>query len=552
MKQRTFIAFFAFVLLVVGAQGQTIPKMSYVLTPIPRPDRTELRVELRFKPAGTAPLSIKLPVDCFGTPDLYKYVRDFRGASGTVVGPGKTAAERIAEPASDGYVSVNYTLSYDPAAMQQSPYAPSSGSDYLHLAGCQWLLPIGNDKEEREFDVEVRRVPRGWTMYSSSSPQPAKFTVNTSYDDLSSAAIGGGTSSHVFHTGNSRVSVFAHGSLKVPRANVYRSIEQIVRLQRRWFDDDGQPDYTIVVAPRPRFRSGFAPDNMFVCFVDPETSATELNMLVAHEFFHNWLPNKIEIIQDKKYSRLRYEWLNEGFPEYFAHKILRDSGLISEREFADSVNSNILNIVDNPNHSKSYEDLVQMGKVGKFDGDAKKLAYFRGFLMALNWDARIKRIDPSRDLSRFMRDLYGLARASGGKVPENKFFDLTEKYGLDVPSEIERFIMSGEPIAADAAALGPSFKLEKTSHQRFAAGFDVAATLRSRVVTGVDASGPAYRSGLRDGTTLVDVDNVFRFSNAWRRDKPVTVKVEANGKQKVVEYWPRGEDVSVSLFVPAT
>jgi predicted metalloprotease with PDZ domain len=552
MKQRTFIAFFAFLMLVVGAHGQTIPEMSYVLTPVPQLDKTYLRVELRFKPTDAKPLSVKLPVDCFGTPDLYKYVRDFRGDFGTIVRPGKTAAERIAEPDSDGYVSVSYTLSYDPAVMQGSPYAPASGSDYVHLAGCQWLLPIGDDKEEREFNVEIRKVPRGWKMYSSSSSHPAKFTINTSYDDLSSAAIGGGITSHVFYTGKSRVSVFAHGSLGVPQANIYRSIEQIVRLQRKWFEDDGQSDYTIIVAPRSGFRAGFAPDNMFVCFVDPETSATALNLLVAHEFFHNWLPNKIDIVQDGKYSRLRYEWFTEGFPEYFAHKILRDAGLISEREFVDSVNANILNIADNPNRSKTYDELVQMGKEGRFDGDAKKLAYFRGFLIALDWDFKMKLDDPSRDLSRFMRDLYRIARSDGGKVPESEFFTLAGRYGIKAPEDISQYIMKGQPIEPDRRALGTAFVLEGTRRPRFTAGFDVAATLRARVVTGVNAAGPAYKAGLREGMTFIDVDNVFRFSNAWRRDKPVTVKVKVDGKQETIEYWPHGEDVNVSLFVPAT
>ncbi len=552
MKRKSILTvFFGFALAASAAHGQKIPAMEYLLTPVPMADRTELQISLRFKTTQAAPLTVRLPVDCFGTPNLERGVKDFRGTNGTVVRPGAGDAEKIVEPVATGEVDLSYTLSYDPVEMRSRPYAPGTGPGYLHLAGCQWLLPVGDDKEERELRVKIGKVPAGWKMYSSSSPDPMNFSVRASYDALSSAAIGGGTASHVFHTGKNRVTVFAHGSLQIPQQDLFRSIERLVRLQRKWFSDDGQPDYTIVVAPRPGFRAGFAPDNMFVCFVDPATRATDLNLLVAHEFFHNWLPNKIEIVHAKEYSSLRYEWFNEGFPEYFAHKILRDAELLTETEFSDAVNANIMNIVDNPNRSKSYDDLVQMAKAGKFDGDAKKLAYFRGFLMALNWDTRMKRKDPRHDLSSFMRELYGLARSTDGKISEGAFFKLADEYGIDAPSDLARYIILGEPIEPDPNSLGPFLRLESTTRDRFAAGFDVAVTFRSKILNGVDVSGPAYKAGLRNGMAFVNAENLFRFSNWWRRDRPVTVTIKTDGVPRTVEYWPRGEEVSVKLFVPS-
>jgi predicted metalloprotease with PDZ domain len=432
--------------------------------------------------------------------------------------------------------------------MDDYPYGPNTGAKYFHLAGCQWLLHIGDDGRERRFQIEVVDVPRNWKVYSSKSKNARRFEVVSSYNDLASAPIGGGENSHLFRTQKGTVAVFVHGDFAIPRAKIYSSIEQIIRLERGWFDDYSQPHYTIVVAPRSDVTAGYAPENAFVCFIDRETKLDDLNLLVAHEFFHNWLPNKIEIVQDKKYASFRLEWFTEGFTDFLAQKILSEANLILPEKFVEMVNRNIYNIADNPHRARSYDELVALGKAGKFDGTAKKLAYYRGALIALNWDAKIRRTNPNRNLSTFIRELFKLAQSGGGRVSEQAFYDLASSYGIDANAEMERYITRGEAILPDKDALGSRYPLREVEIPAFDVGFSLDETQRSRKISRVIETGAAYKAGLRDGMEFVGTENAYRFSNSWKRDMPLVVRVKINGEERRIEYFPHGAPLKLSLF----
>lgn len=529
----------------VNAQSDSF---SYRITPKPQIDRTELEISLVFQNIGANSLTVELPSDCFGTPDLYKYVTKFEGVAGTEVHSGKQADQRIVKPNADGSVSLRYTLSFDPKAMETSPYSPNTGPDHFHLAGCQYLLPIGDKDKKVKYQIEINSIPTGWKIYSTSSVNAAKYTVESSYESLSSSALGGGRNSRVFYTKKGRVAVFVHGDFETPTATIYSSIEHIIRAERKWFADYDQPNYTIVVAPRRNVTSGYAPDNGFICFVDRKTKNEDLSLLVAHEFFHNWLPNKIEIVQKEKYSDLRFEWFSEGFTDYFARRILHEAKLMTEVSYLAAVNRNIYNIADNPLRAKTYDELVEMGKVGKFDGVAKKLAYFRGALIALNWNAQIQRQSKKLDLADFIRKLYNVASKTNGKISEQSFLDLARSFGVDAEGDLERFIMRGEAITPDADALGSAYELSRIERPSFDIGFSLEDTQRSRRISAVRQDGPAFAAGLRDGMEFIGVENAYRFSNAWKDDRPLVVRVKVENGERTFQFYPHGSPMSLPLF----
>src|SRR4051812_29381389 len=133
--------------------------------------------------------------------------------------------------------------------MDQYAYAPNTGSDYFHVAGCQWMLHIGSDKEPQHILVTVTGAPRNWHIYSSISDTPGRYEVTDTYDDLASSAIGGGKRSYSFQVHGHAVSVFVHGNFDVPDTNIFSAVETITRIERGWFDDYEQAFFTVVVAP---------------------------------------------------------------------------------------------------------------------------------------------------------------------------------------------------------------------------------------------------------------------------------------------------------------
>lgn len=226
--------------------------------------------------------------------DIYRYVNRFEGEAGTVVENGADETKRTIKPGADGEISLRYTLSFDPLAMNENPYAPHTSANHFHLAGCQFLLQIGDENQKRRYRIEIFGAPQNWCLYSTVAANAAQFETVASYEELASSAIGGGAESRQFKFHGKPVSIFVHGRLNVPRDEIYRAAERIVRLERDAFGDYDQPFFNIIIVPRKGFVAVYAPKNSFICFVKPEITKDELNVLLAHELMHNWLRAKSE------------------------------------------------------------------------------------------------------------------------------------------------------------------------------------------------------------------------------------------------------------------
>ena len=523
-------------------------KVHYTIRPVPAADRTVLHITANFKSVSSAPMNVKLPADGFGTPDIHKYVTAFEGTAGTKVEKGSNETERIVIPDADGTVSLSYTISYDPVEMDKYPYAPNTGPDHFHVAGCQWMLRIGDSKKSRPISVEISGIPKNWRIYSSIDENAGRFETVSSYSDLMSTAIGGGEHFYSFQVKGKPVSVFVHGKFDIPNAEIYSAVERIVKIERNWFGDHEQPFYHVVVAPRSGVTAGYAPKNAFINFVRNDISRDGLNLLFAHEMFHFWLPNKIKIVQDEKYAGFRYEWFFEGFTDYFAPRILLEAGLLRPEGFADLMNKAVRNIADNPHRGETYDDFVQASQEKRFNSLYKKLSYHRGALIALNWNTRLLRRGDGRDLADFIRGLFDLARKTDGKVPEQAFFAFAESFGIDAKADMERYIHRAEPIKLDPSARIGKIELHETEIPLFEPGFSIEETRRSGKVSGVVEGGPAYSAGLRNGMIYLSSSNAVRSSNSWRSDQPLIVVVKADDKERRIEFFPYGKLQKLRLF----
>ena len=540
----SLLIFFSF----TGASGQTISSLvRYTIKPIPAGDRTNLEILVRYRADSSDFGKILLPTDRFGTPDIHRFVTSFEGEGGTVVKAGKKDLERLVKPANDGTATIRYVLSYDNESLKNYPYSPNTGPDYFHVAGCQWLLHIGDDKTKHKFSVEIVGAPKAWKLYSSISPKAADFGTTASYEDLSSTGIGGGAKSHSFLIKQRPVSVFVHGKFDIPDKEIAKAAERIVRSQREWFKDHTQSFFTIVIAPRGGVVAGYAPDNAFFCFTRTDVNREELNLLLAHELFHAWLPNKISIQQDKKYSDIRYEWFYEGFTDYFARKILLEAKLITPERYIELLNKDIQNIADNPHRAETYDEFMLAAKEGRFDGVYKKLSYHRGALIALNWDMRMRR-GGKVDLSDFIRTLYFLLQDSGGKITEEAFFDFSRSSGVDAQADLERYTMRGEPIGILPDAPVKGFQPAEVEYPLFDAGFSLEESRKTKKISGVVENGAAYRAGLRDGMEFVSAANANRFSNSWRADQPSVVVARTGQDERRFEFFPRDSSIKLRLF----
>jgi predicted metalloprotease with PDZ domain len=537
---------FSFFCFLQSVAGQTL---HYRIKPVPLSDRTNLEISLNYQTAKTEPLNVKLPVDCYGTPRLYRFVTSFTGESETVVKNGKNDGERIVQPNRRGEIRLKYVLSFDPGALADFTYSPNVGNGYFHVGGCQWMLQIGGAEEKHPHVIELVGAPKGWQLYSSLGANPSKFEGVVSYEDLVVTAIGGGRQgfSRFFLRGKP-VSVFVRGKYTIPQTEILAAVRKIVRLQRERFNDFTQPFYNVVVLPKEDSVAGVRIENMFVSFFKSDVTREQLYVLMSHEMLHNWLTADI-IKPPKGETGLKYQWFYEGFSDYFARRILFDARLLTPEKFAGLVNRDIVNIADNPHKNATFQDLIRAAETGKFNQPFNKLSYYRGALIALKWDARIRRNNLDKSLGNLIEDVYRRARQSDGSIGEEAFFELVERnYGIDAKADFERYILRGEPISIDSDALGSSYNLRETAVPAFDEGFLLNESRQTKKISGVKAGGPAYRAGLRDGMEFVGVENYNRFANAWNPSAPLVVLVKEQNKKRRISFYPHGAPHKLLLF----
>lgn len=541
------------VLLLIGGAASSATALDpetleYNVQPIPLADRTDIQITVSIS-GLTGPLEIGLPADCYGYPDLHEFVTSITGTDGTTVGEGSAPDHRRIEAAADGVARLSYRMSFDPVALQDYAFAPNTGPGHFHVGGCQWMLRMPGDDAPRPYRISLGAPPEGWTLYSSLAPDARPASLTTTWEQLNQSALGGGSGPHRRFEINGRpVSVFLANGLNLPSRQVLDSVEAIVTAQRTRFRENPPPFYVVSVNPRDGVVAGAAIPNLFVCFIDPDAPATQLVPLLAHEMFHNEIPGALSLKTPSGESGTRLEWFHEGVADFGSRLLMLQSGAIDHASYAALFNLDLERLRASPARAATLADLYQAARENRFSSMYKKLSYYRGSLIALSWNAQIRRNHPTKDIFDLFAALK--ARAPGGVASEEDLYAVGLEFGLDTRTDFERHVLRGEPISPLADTI-EGYRLVSTSGPGHQTGFDVPATFRQRVMTDVAVDGPAYAAGLRDGMPFVRMSNVNTDSNSWRADLPASVRVMIDGAERQYDFLPYGPIEPQLRFEPA-
>ena len=526
--------------------------LNYELRVLPNADSTELLVRLRFRAANDAPLKIGLPKDtAFGSGELARYVSAIEGRRGTKLLPGPDASSRIAHAGPDGEFTIHYTLAFPANEFGDATYAPNAGPGYLYVAGAQWLLRIGDASVPRRYVIGFRDLPPEWKAYSSLGSDPKRVEVTLSQKRLARTALGalrGGFAA--FKTKQSPVSVFVAPVFQERRAVFAEAIERIVRAQRNAFEDHSAPFFNVVVLPRPQNVAGIKVGQQFTCFVKQDITRHQLTVLLAHEMMHSWITGdvfKVGPADERSENFVRNMWFIEGVNEHLGRITLRKAGMLSPNEFANLVNRDLINLADNSHRHETFEEVMQAANTGKFGVAYTKLSYYRGALMALNWETRLRAAKSDATVLSAVRHVHRRA-ARDQPLSYDEFFAALDKFGLGAHRDFERHILQGLPIEPPPDALGAAFEFRETEVPSFQPGFAIGRSERAGVATDVITGGAAYRAGLRNGMVVTSIENATRFGYAWDPNAPMVVVTKENGSERRIEFFPHGKPRRLKLF----
>lgn len=502
--------------------------VAYEIRPKQLEEHCRLDVTMIFDGNDDGVTRIQLLQGNYGTPRLWDSVTNIRAGVGVTIGEVDDDGRLDLTHEGSARISFAYTVDFTGA---DGSYRPSVGSDHFHFLGPQWMARvIGEEEIEQTFRFTFLDVPAGWRVFGSFGVGPGPHEMESSWDALIPTVLGGGRMAvDPFTLAGRPVVTYVQGDFEVGAAVLFDSVQRIVSYQRQFFDDPDHELLVVTLVERDRRAAGTSIVNAMVCFADPDYTAARIQRLLAHEMFHQWLPRR-GAVEPGDWSD-RFEWIDEGFTEYFARRLMLDQHLIDTEAYVELFNSDLEELAKNPYRDLPNEGILQVVRDGEFTPTHFRLPYLRGALVALNWNSDILGAsNGARSLNDFMRDFMTAAMDAGGKLPQNDFHALLAEYHVDSREDMEAWIDNAAPIKPRADAMGPEWRLEQISIPD--PGFRRRTSVNRRALSGVREDGPAYAAGLRNGMRLVSLTDHLDGLGA------VVVVVEDDGTTHEVVYEP--------------
>ena len=238
----------------------------------------------------------------------------------------------------------------------------------------------------------------------------------------------------------------------------------------------------------------------------------------------------------------RAYWFVEGFTDYYALRILYESGRWTAETYAKWINRHLKQYQENP--ARNVRNDVIEREFWSARDTVGEVAYQRGLLLGLRWHRVADQHGVSGGLDRMFKKLVAEGRGGGLEV-DNKVLRAAgvREMGAWFGAEFDRYVMRAETVDVPTDALAPALVGKVKPVYAFDPGFDVAESLKARKVRGLKRSGPAARAGLRSGDKLVG------WTVHGDPDKHILLQVERRGDVKEIKYYPRGAGVEVLQFV---
>lgn len=346
-------------------------------------------------------------------------------------------------------------------------YMATLGRKYFHFLGETFFVyPDWDANYEFTFRLSWNKFPAKWNLANS-------FGVNQKHQE---AKLPLWKFRHTIFTGgnfrlekrmirNSPVYVAIKGNYSFPTEQFIDMIQTILLEERTFWNDYNFPFFLITVFPieGDNDQGGTGRVNSFSLFLTEDRQIDyRMKRLLAHEVFHSWLGEKINLAGPES---LLY-WFSEGFSDYYARLLLLRAGLISLDEYINEYNKVLNQYAKSPARNEKNEKLADgFGN----DGDLNKLLYMRGDILAHSINLAImKNSGGKKNLDDMMRDLYKRSQEEGMLVSAGSLSNLIRFYGGDqILADVMTVLNSGATIKALPEALGPCVEMEMDSSRRY-------------------------------------------------------------------------------------
>ena len=418
-------------------------------------------VTLTFSGNATGKDRLVLPSEWGGQQNLYENIVNLVPVSSqtTIDETPLPFVKQISYPPNQE-VTIRYELAPD-RIMQVLPgrsyYRPIVQPEYFHLIGDTFLIhPQWDLKTKFKATLRWENLPAAWSLANSFGANQTKQTLKLTLYELKFAIyVGGDFRLTKKILKGKTVYVAIRDQWAFSDAELSDMVAGTVLAEREFWNDHRDPYFLVTLISSGQNEGHYAGTSFINSFALFLTSKSGINAplkhLVAHEFFHNWNGGKLV----RQAPEELVFWFSEGFTEYFARLLNVRSGVISLNEYVAGLNRVLYDY-----HTSAVKEMSNQEIMGQFwnNPSVSHLPYFKGELLALNWDAAIRQRPGGHNLAQAMLSLY--RRDKSALISTQSLANHFQKYlAGSVQDEIERYIDEGEQIVPLANHLGACITL---------------------------------------------------------------------------------------------
>ena len=417
---------------------------------------------------------------------------------------------------------------------------PITTSRFFHgLGGAFLLVPGVGTGIPAEFDVLLRwKLPENFKAVCSWGVGRTLGARMTPADLRQSVYLAGDIDIVTRPNGPRTINVAVFDRFGFTLDDFADMTAEIIRQQCTFMGETEFPDFVVTAIPAgPALKpgesriAGSGLYNSFALFVAPDTKLDDaVEHLFAHELFHFWNGRLLKADQPE---RLVY-WFIEGFTDYYALRILYESGRWDAATYTKWINKHIREYCLNPAIHATNEEIER--DYWKERQTVGEVAYQRGLMLGLRWRKLARQRGGADGLDRFFKLLVVRGRA-GGLTANNAVLRRvgSETLGAWYADEFDRYVTQAQTIDLPPDALAPALTGKMTDVYAYDVGFDQRASLKRRFVTGLKPNSQAAQAGLREG------DELLAWNIQGDPDVPVKLKIARQGRTQIIEFLPRGE-----------
>lgn len=527
-----------------AAAGDTL---TYTLEP--RPETGSIKVEFTWKTEGRGG-------SLMGVSPRWGNVTDVPALLGDFVVEGAKSVKRdgarwIVAHKPDATFTVRYEVKPPRRSFDwESTHLPITTSTFFHGMGNAFLLvPESGGDVPREFDVVLRwKVPDEWRAACSWGVGRSVGSRIAATDLRHSVYLAGDLVVKTASDDGRKIALAMVGRFGFKPDDLLAVARRIIAAECEFMNEQDFPSFVITAIPvgQPVGKgntraSGSGLYNSFALFMAPDSRLNDaVEHLFAHELFHYWNGRLLAAANPEE---LVYWWI-EGFTDYYALRILHESGYWNDGLFLKWLNRHVREYYANPAIAAPNEEIGR--DFWKKRETVGQIAYQRGLMLGLRWHAQARGAGVADGLDKLLRTLLERARTSRYQLDNDSIRRAgVELLGAWFGPEFDRYVMQASTIDLPADALAPQFVLRDEKVFDYELGFDREKSLPKKKIIGLVPDSAAAKAGLREGDVLGG------WSIRGNTDEKVELQVQRDGKSRTISYFPRAGERQVPQFAPA-